>query len=66
MERGSRAALSANEERALRYVAKGGGQPTPTLPVDIQQLKKLGLILEVDGELCLTSMGQIRYINLPN
>ncbi|HEV3494303.1 MAG TPA: hypothetical protein VG224_27110 [Reyranella sp.] len=65
MERGLRAPLSPNEELALRHVATGLAHPTSASTGDIERLKKLGLIVQVDGELRLTAIGRDRYAKLP-
>jgi hypothetical protein len=64
MERGLRAPLSPNEELALRHVATGLAHPTSASQGDIARLKKLGLIVQVDGELRLTAIGRDRYAKL--
>jgi hypothetical protein len=65
MERGLRAPLSPNEELALRHVATGLAHPTSASTGDIERLKKLGLVVQVDGELHLTTLGRDRYAKLP-
>ena len=66
MERGLLAPLSPNEELALRHVASGLAYPTSASKGDVERLKKLGLIAQVDGELCLTAIGRDRYARLPS
>jgi hypothetical protein len=66
MERGIRAPLSPNEELALRHVATGLAYPTSATKGDVERLKKLGLVVQVDGELRLTATGRDRYVKLPS
>jgi hypothetical protein len=66
MKRGIRAPLSPNEEVALRRVATGLAQPASSPSRDLEHLKKLGLIVEVDGILSLTSVGRDRCAKLPS
>lgn len=61
MERGSRAPLSPNEQRALARIATGFS-PRSLLPAhDVAQLEKLGLIHTIDDWLELTAIGRDRY-----
>jgi hypothetical protein len=66
MERGFRAPLSPNEELALRHVATGLAHPTSAPRGNVERLKNLGLVVQVDGELRLTAIGRDRYVNLPS
>jgi hypothetical protein len=66
MERGLLAPLSPNEELALRHVASGLAYPTSASKGDVERLKKLGLVVQVDGELRLTAIGRDRYVKLPS
>jgi hypothetical protein len=66
MERGLRAPLSPNEELALRHVATGLAHPTSASTGNVERLKKLGLVVQVDGELRLTATGRDRYAKLPS
>ena len=66
MERGLRAPLSPNEELALRHVATGLAHPTSASTGNLERLKKLGLVVQVDGELRLTATGRDRYAKLPS
>jgi hypothetical protein len=61
MERGLRAPLSPNEEKALRRVAHGISKPKHLRDVSIARLKRLALVEEQDGRIRLTELGIQRF-----
>jgi hypothetical protein len=53
------------QKSQLRHVATGLAHPTSASEGAIERLKKLGLVVQVDGELRLTAVGRDRYVKLP-
>jgi hypothetical protein len=65
MDRGLKAPLSPHEEVSLRRVALGVAHPADLAGRDVDRLKSLLLIEEVNGGLRLTPLGKQRYLALP-
>jgi hypothetical protein len=65
---GTRYPSTTLPERRTRigHVATGLAYPTSATKGDVGWLKKLGLVVQVDGELRLTATGRDRYVKLPS
>lgn len=61
MERGLRAPLSPNEEKALRRVANGISKPKHLRGASVERLKRLALVEESEGRIHLTALGAQRF-----
>jgi hypothetical protein len=64
MERGMLVNLSPNEELALRRIAGGMRRDVVRAGRDVDRLKQLKLIREVDGQFQLTELGEMRCSGL--
>ena len=62
MERGLLAPLSPNEQTALRRVANGISQPRHLRAASVARLKRLSLVEESEGRICLTALGRERCL----
>ena len=64
MERGMLVDLSPNEELALRRIAGGMGRDAVRAGRDVERLRQLKLIVELDGHFQLTELGEMRCLGL--
>jgi hypothetical protein len=64
MDRGLRVPLSPREEAALRRVAQGSVRHHDLPPEHRRRLKRLALILEIDGKLALPEIGRARTASM--